>query len=113
MSSGENHQPHRVLPVHRDGDAEFLAPRFRCTSRMRSRAVSTEDAAFDRDERLLSVAEVATYLGVPVKTLYQWRHKGVGPRAMRVGRHLRYRRSELDRWLDGLDGGRADGTCQR
>lgn len=73
----------------------------------------TEDAAADRDERLLSVAEVASYLGVPVKTLYQWRHKGVGPRAMRVGRHLRYRRSELERWLDGLDGGQAGGTSQR
>jgi excisionase family DNA binding protein len=111
--SAESYQPGRLPPVHREGDAESWAPRFRCTSRVRSRAVSTEDAAIDRDERLLSVAEVASYLGVPVKTLYQWRHKGVGPRAMRVGRHLRYRRSEVDRWLDGLDGDRAGGASQR
>lgn len=33
-------------------------------------------------------------LGVPVKTLYQWRYKGVGPAGVRVGRHLRYRAAE-------------------
>lgn len=54
-------------------------------------------------DRLLSVGEVAAYLGVPVKTLYQWRLKGVGPKGMRVGRHLRYRRGEIDGWLDGLE----------
>ncbi len=29
-------------------------------------------------ERLLSVDEVAEFLGIPVTTLYQWRHKGSG-----------------------------------
>jgi excisionase family DNA binding protein len=37
-------------------------------------------------ERLLSVDEVAEFLGIPVATLYQWRHKGAGPDAYRVGR---------------------------
>ena len=59
-----------------------------------------------RDEPLLSVEDLATYLGVPVKTLYQWRHKGIGPRGLRVGRHLRYRRKDIDAWLEGLDDGR-------
>ncbi|MDP9458993.1 MAG: helix-turn-helix domain-containing protein [Actinomycetota bacterium] len=44
--------------------------------------------------------EVAAYLGVPVQTLYVWRTKGVGPRAVRVGKHLRYRWSDVDAWLD-------------
>jgi excisionase family DNA binding protein len=64
--------------------------------------VSATTAGSARDGRLLTVNEVAGYLGVPVKTLYQWRHKGVGPRGMRVGRHLRYRSGEVDRWLDAL-----------
>lgn len=51
-------------------------------------------------DRLMSAEEVAAFLSVPVTTLYQWRHHGVGPRGMRVGRHLRYRRQELDDWLD-------------
>lgn len=44
--------------------------------------------------------EVAAYLGVPVQTLYVWRTKGVGPRAVRVGKHLRYRWSDVEAWLD-------------
>lgn len=50
-------------------------------------------------EKLLSVEEVADYLGVPVNTLYQWRHKGTGPIAFRVGRFLRYDPSDVRQWL--------------
>jgi excisionase family DNA binding protein len=50
--------------------------------------------------QLLSAEEVAEYLGVPVSTLYKWRHFGRGPKAFRVGRHLRYDAEELQRWLD-------------
>ena len=39
---------------------------------------------------LWGVREVAEFLGVPVATLYQWRHQGYGPRGRRVGRYLRY-----------------------
>ncbi|MEV5691130.1 helix-turn-helix transcriptional regulator [Micromonospora globbae] len=49
---------------------------------------------------LASAEEVATYLGVPVATLYQWRHRGAGPRASKVGRHLRYRWADVERYLD-------------
>ncbi len=66
-----------------------------------------------RDDRLLSVDDVAAYLCVPVKTLYQWRHKGIGPRGLRVGRPLRYRRKDVDLWLDGLDDGRRTGDGRR
>jgi len=45
--------------------------------------------------------EVAAYLRLPsVETLYQWRTRSTGPKAARVGRHLRYRRSDVERWLD-------------
>jgi excisionase family DNA binding protein len=50
--------------------------------------------------RLLSVDEVAEVLGVPVGTLYQWRHKGVGPLGLRVGRHLRYRAADVSEWIE-------------
>jgi excisionase family DNA binding protein len=43
---------------------------------------------------------VATYLGIPVATLYQWRHRGIGPKGTKVGRHIRYRWQEVERWLD-------------
>lgn len=51
-------------------------------------------------ERLLSAHEVAEFLGIPVATLYQWRHKGCGPDAYRVGRHLRYDPAVVRGWLE-------------
>jgi excisionase family DNA binding protein len=48
---------------------------------------------------LLSVEQLAAYLQVPVPTLYQWRHKGTGPRGLRVGRHVRYRRVDVEEWV--------------
>lgn len=50
-------------------------------------------------ERLLSSDEVAEFLGIPVATLYHWRHKGCGPDAYRVGRHLRYDPGTVRAWL--------------
>jgi hypothetical protein len=44
------------------------------------------------ERRLATPSEVASDIQVPVKTLYTWRYKRVGPRAHRVGRHLRYRK---------------------
>ena len=52
------------------------------------------------DRNLASPDEVSEYLGVPVATLYQWRHRGIGPRAARVGRHVRYRWRDVERWVD-------------
>lgn len=51
-------------------------------------------------ERLLSADEVAEFLGIPVATLYQWRHKGCGPDAYRVGKHLRYDPATVRAWLE-------------
>ena len=52
-------------------------------------------------ERLWTPQEVAGYLGVPVRTLYAWRSRGAGPQGLRVGKHLRYRKADLDAWLEG------------
>lgn len=43
---------------------------------------------------------LAEYLGVPVQTVYSWRTTGKGPRAIRVGRHLRYRAADVEAWLE-------------
>lgn len=56
-------------------------------------------------DRLMTADELAEYLGVPVGTLYVWRVRGRGPRAARVGRYLRYRRVDVDRWLTEQSGG--------
>jgi len=37
---------------------------------------------------------------VPLTTLYQWRTKGTAPRAVKVGRHIRFRPSDVEAWCD-------------
>lgn len=50
-------------------------------------------------DRLMTTAEVAEYLGIPVSTLYQWRYRGTAPPAAKLGKHTRYRRSDVDAWV--------------
>jgi excisionase family DNA binding protein len=50
-------------------------------------------------EELMSVRELADYLRVNISTLYIWSHHGKIP-AMKVGNLWRYRRSEIDAWLE-------------
>jgi predicted DNA-binding transcriptional regulator AlpA len=52
---------------------------------------------------LWSVEEVSAFLGVPVKTLYEWRRKGYGPRGTRVGRYVRYKPDGVVAWFDNLE----------
>ncbi len=49
---------------------------------------------------LLTVDEVSEYLGVPKATIYSWSSRGLGPRRYKVGKYLRYRRSDVDAWVD-------------
>ncbi len=50
-------------------------------------------------DRLMTLQEVSERLGVPVGTLYQWRSRGAGLRGIKLGRHVRVRESELERFL--------------
>jgi excisionase family DNA binding protein len=67
--------------------------------RWRVVAVSTRPDQ-DTPQRLLTPDEVARWLGKPKATLYAWRSRGLGPRGIRVGNLLRYRRGEVEAWLD-------------
>lgn len=51
---------------------------------------------------LLTIEQAAEYLAIPKATLYTWRTRraGFGPRAVKLGKHLRYRRSDLDAWVE-------------
>lgn len=51
-------------------------------------------------DRLWTVSDVATFLGVPVRTLYQWRYHRCGPPGYRVGRHVRYDPTMVKAWLE-------------
>ena len=51
-------------------------------------------------DRLMSAAEVAEFLGINVNTLYQHRYRGEGPPGYRVGGRIRYRRADVEAWLE-------------
>lgn len=48
----------------------------------------------------LTIEELANELDVPVRTVYAWRVKGTGPRGATFGRHVRFRRSDVDAWIE-------------
>ena len=51
-------------------------------------------------DRLMTITDLSEMLGVPVDTLYGWRHRGEGLAGYRIGRHVRYRRAAVEAWLD-------------
>jgi predicted DNA-binding transcriptional regulator AlpA len=53
-------------------------------------------------ERLWTVQDVSSFLGVPVKTIYDWRTRRYGPPARKVGRYLRYEPDEVKQWFASL-----------
>jgi excisionase family DNA binding protein len=50
-------------------------------------------------ERLMTIDEVAAYTQLPKLTLYKMRSQGHAPRAARLGKYLRYRKSDVDAWI--------------
>jgi excisionase family DNA binding protein len=50
---------------------------------------------------ILTIDQAAAYLSIPKATLYTWRTRraGFGPRAVKIGGCLRYRRADLDAWI--------------
>ena len=51
------------------------------------------------DDAVLNITELARYLRVPKSTLYALVREGKIP-SHKVGRHWRFRRECIDRWLD-------------
>lgn len=49
---------------------------------------------------LATPQEVADYLQKPLRTLERWRYQGTGPRFSTVGRGVRYRWADVEKWLD-------------
>jgi excisionase family DNA binding protein len=53
---------------------------------------------------LLTIKEAGAYLKVSVETLRKWRAQGRGPKAVKLGRHLRYRPEDIDQWIKEQEG---------
>jgi predicted DNA-binding transcriptional regulator AlpA len=49
---------------------------------------------------LIGTADAAEILGLTPETLRYWRYMNQGPRSFRIGRHVKYRREDIDSWLE-------------
>jgi len=67
----------------------------------RNDRVPLQTRRMDNLDPLLSAQQLADYLGVPVATIYTWRYRREGPPGFRAGKHLRYRRHDVERWIVG------------
>jgi predicted DNA-binding transcriptional regulator AlpA len=56
-------------------------------------------AATEQDDQLLTVGEVSEMTTLAPGTLYNWRALGKGPRAIRFGSRIVYRRSAVLAWI--------------
>lgn len=52
------------------------------------------------DERLLTPDDVSEMLGIPTKTLANWRSQRTGPLPLRIGCHVRYRAADVQAWIE-------------
>jgi excisionase family DNA binding protein len=50
-------------------------------------------------DRKFSRTEAAEYLGISARTLEGWAVRGGGPRMLRLGSRVVYRRRDLEAWL--------------
>ena len=60
-------------------------------------------ATATRQQALMSAADLSALLGVEVKTLANWRCQAKGPKSLKVGRFVRYRMSDVEKWLAGRE----------
>jgi predicted DNA-binding transcriptional regulator AlpA len=63
-------------------------------------------------DRLLSVGDLSGMLQVPVATIYQWRHRGEGPRPMRLGKYLRFDPADVASWIEARKACSGEGPGQ-
>lgn len=50
-------------------------------------------------DALLDTPGAGAYLGMPPDTLAYWRSMRTGPTFIRLGKHIRYRRADLDAYV--------------
>jgi excisionase family DNA binding protein len=69
----------------------------------------------EKPSDVLSIEELSAYLKIPKSTLYKLVREGKVP-CQKIGRHLRFRKEAIDRWLEGTHAdttNRQDGRFER
>jgi excisionase family DNA binding protein len=64
---------------------------------------SLQPVAVALDEPLLTAEQVADLLAIPRSSVYEYARRRNEPMpSIRVGRHRRFHRTDIERWLTGL-----------
>jgi excisionase family DNA binding protein len=61
---------------------------------------------------VLTMEELSTYLKIPKSTLYKIVREGKVP-SQKVGRHWRFRKRAIDRWLEETRSGKSNSETER
>lgn len=51
-------------------------------------------------QHYMSPEDLAEHFGIPVASIYAWRYRGTGPKAFKIGRHVRYRVEDVAAWVE-------------
>ena len=62
-------------------------------------SLPTRPVAIAGLQPLIDLETLATYLGVPVATVYDWRGRHLGPPAYRIGKRLMFAVPDIEAWL--------------
>lgn len=62
-------------------------------------------------DEVLTAAELSAELKIPEATLAQWRYLNRGPRYLKLGAHVRYRRSDVNAWRTSCERGATDAVA--
>lgn len=69
------------------------------------RVTPQRNAPWGQTDTYLTPEELVAYLKLPSKqTVYQWRTRGYGPPGTKIGKHVRFRREDVDKWMEEQKG---------
>jgi excisionase family DNA binding protein len=63
-------------------------------------------------DELLTVGDVAQLTRSTPAAIYQWRRRGTGPKGLRVGNKVLFRRQDIEEWLESRAESRRSGLGQ-
>lgn len=52
------------------------------------------------DKEFLTINDLCELLSVTPKTVHSWRYRGIGPASFKAGKHVRYKRSDVEAWIE-------------
>ena len=62
--------------------------------------VEMETEVTHLDKEFLTINDLCELLSVTPKTVHSWRYRGIGPASFKAGKHVRYKRSDVEAWIE-------------